>query len=98
MRAMMAIATLLGSAVLAGCGTGGPNSLFGAAGYHVRDGSVYCLNAFPGKAFEITDADATSFEVLDRSYARDSHAVSLDGRRLDGNARPMTAARTTGRT
>jgi hypothetical protein len=34
-----------------------PNSLFDAAGYHVTDDTVYYLNAFPGKAFQIDGAD-----------------------------------------
>ena len=50
---------------------GPPNSLFASAGYHVRDGQVYYLNAFPGKAFEIDDADAATFTALDSTYGRD---------------------------
>ena len=43
---------LLDVAILVACTRNGPpNSLFESAGYHVRDGKVYCLNAFPGKAF-----------------------------------------------
>ena len=45
---------LLAVAILVACTRNGPpNSLFESAGYHVRDGKVYYLNAFPGKAFEI---------------------------------------------
>lgn len=76
--------------VLAGCGHQ-PNSLFDAAGYHVRDGAVYYLNAFPGSAFQIEGADVDSFEVLDAAYARDRHTVYLDGRRLP-DADPITFA------
>ena len=89
MRTIVAFAALLMSVVLAGCGTGEPNSLFDVAGYHVRDGAVYYLNAFPGKAFAVDGADAGSFEVLDRSFARDRHAVYLDGRSL-ADADPAT--------
>src|SRR6478752_2814332 len=92
MRRFLAAVTVVLSAVLSGCGPGEPNSLFDAAGYHVRDGQVYYLNAFPGKAFAIDGADAGSFEVLDGSYARDRDAVYLDGHRLDG-ADPATFAR-----
>ncbi|HKP42920.1 DKNYY domain-containing protein [Mycobacterium sp.] len=56
-----------------------PNSLFDAAGYHVRGEKVYYLNAFPGNAFEINGADAASFHAFDATYARDSSAVYFDG-------------------
>lgn len=58
---------------------GPPNSLFERAGYHVRDGKVYYLNAFPGKAFEIGGADAATFEALDSTYARDHSHVYING-------------------
>ena len=46
-------------ALLPACSRSGPpNSLFDAAGYHVKDDKVYYLNAFPGKAFQIDGADA----------------------------------------
>ncbi len=61
-----------------------PNSLFDAAGYHVRGDTVYYLHAFPGEAFEIGGADAASFEVLDGTYARDKSTVYIDGRPLEG--------------
>ena len=61
-----------------------PNSLFDAAGYHVTDDTVYYLNAFPGKAFQIDGADAASFQVFDQSYARDAANVYLDGAVLSG--------------
>jgi hypothetical protein len=48
-------------AVAAGCAHGAPNSLFEESGYHVRGDTVYCLNGFPGKTFEITGADPTTF-------------------------------------
>ena len=86
---MIAAVAVLVAAVLSGCGHGEPNSLFDAAGYHVRDGAVYYLNAFPGKAFVVDGAEADSFEVLDASFARDGGSVYLDGHRLDG-ADPAT--------
>lgn len=89
MRTIVAFAALLMSVVLSGCGTGEPNSLFDTAGYHVRDGAVYYLNAFPGKAFAVDGADAGTFEVLDRSFARDRHVVYFDGRPL-ADADPAT--------
>jgi len=61
-----------------------PNSLFDAAGYHVTGDTVYYLNAFPGKAFQIAGADAASFEVFDQTYARDESNVYLDGALLSG--------------
>lgn len=78
---MIALVMLVILAVLPGCG-GEPNSLFDAAGYHVRDGRVYYLNTFPGKAFDVSGADADSFEVLDGGFARDRGAVYLDGHAL----------------
>lgn len=45
-------------AILLACSRNGPpSSLFEAAGYHVGDGKVYYLNAFPGRALEIDGAD-----------------------------------------
>ena len=61
-----------------------PNSLFDAAGYHVTDDAVFYLNAFPGKAFQVDGADVASFQVFDRSYARDAANVYLDGAVLTG--------------
>jgi hypothetical protein len=72
-------------ALLPGCSRDRtPNSLFDTAGYHVNGDTVYYLNAFPGKAFEIADADAGSFEVFDQTYARDGSHVYLDGAVLPG--------------
>lgn len=81
MRRVLALVMVLISVMSAGCG-GEPNSLFDAAGYHLRDGRVYYLNTFPGKAFDVSGADADSFEVLDGGFARDRGAVYLDGRAL----------------
>jgi hypothetical protein len=71
---------LLAVAILVACTRNGPpNSLFESAGYHVRDGKVYYLNAFPGKAFEIDDADAATFTALDPTYGRDESHVFING-------------------
>ena len=71
---------LLAVAILVACTRNGPpNSLFESAGYHVRDGTVYYLNAFPGKAFEIDDADAATFTVLDSTYGRDKSHIFING-------------------
>jgi hypothetical protein len=76
---------LLAVATLVACSRSGPpNSLFDSAGYHVRDGKVYYLNAFPGKAFEIDGADAASFDALDSTYGRDTSNVYFNGVRLSG--------------
>jgi hypothetical protein len=61
-----------------------PNSLFDTAGYHVKGDTVYYLNAFPGKAFQIDGADAGSFEVFDQTFARDRSNVYLNGYVLPG--------------
>lgn len=84
-RTLIAAVCLVAVAILPGCSKGKPpNSLFDAAGYHVRDGKVFYLEAFPGKASEIDGADAASFETLDRTFARDRDRVYVDGRPLDG--------------
>lgn len=82
-RKPAAVLCLLVVGLLLACGrNGSPNSLFDSAGYHVRDGTVYYLNAFPGKAFEINGADAASFEALDSTYGRDKSTVYINGARL----------------
>jgi hypothetical protein len=58
--------------------------LFDAAGYHVKNDKVYYLNAFPGKAFEISGADAGSFTAFDTTYARDKSNVYINGKPLRG--------------
>jgi DKNYY family len=40
---------------------------------------VYYLNAVPGKAFEISDADAATFKALDSTYGRDTPNVYVNG-------------------
>lgn len=72
-------------ALLAGCGSDDePSSLVDAAGYHVRSETVYYLNPFPGKAFRVEGADSSTFEVFDRTYARDRAHVYINGHPLDG--------------
>lgn len=71
-------------AVLVGCGGSAPSSVFNEAGYYVRGETVYYLKAFPGDAFEIEQADAATFEVLDETYALDEHTVYLNGFPLTG--------------
>ena len=53
--------------------------MFESAGYHVRDGKAYYLNAFPGKAFEISNGDAAIFEALGSTYGRDKSHVYVNG-------------------
>ena len=68
---------VLAVAILLACSRNGPpSSLFEAAEYHVRDGKVYYLNAFPGKAFEINGADAATFQALDSTYGRARRAFT----------------------
>jgi hypothetical protein len=86
-RLSVVIAAVLAVALLQACGRE-PNSLFDTAGYHVRGETVYYLNAFPGKAFAVEGADASSFRVLDAGYARDSAQVWFDGRPVDGADAP----------
>lgn len=72
-------------ALLAGCSSDDePSSLVDAAGYHVRNGTVYYLNAFPGNAFRVDGADSSTLEVFDRTYARDRARVYINGHPLDG--------------
>lgn len=86
------IATAVAAALTAvvalsvGCGRSEdePDSLFDDAGYHVRNGAVYYLNPFPGKASRLDDADASSFEAFDHTYARDRHYVYINGELLAG--------------
>ncbi|MDA2889570.1 DKNYY domain-containing protein [Mycolicibacterium sp. BiH015] len=85
MRRLLATAAVAVLALLAGCSSGDePSSLVDAAGYHIRDDTVYYLNPFPGKAFRVDGADSSTFEVFDRTYARDRAQVYINGHRLDG--------------
>jgi hypothetical protein len=80
MRRVIAGLCVAAMALTAACsGEGPPSSLFDSAGYHVSGDVVYYLNAFPGRAFQIEGADATTFEVLNRTYARDRSSVYVDG-------------------
>jgi hypothetical protein len=78
-KSATALCVLALGLLLACSRNGPPNSLFDAAGYHVKDDKVYYLNAFPGKAFEIDGADVPTFVSLDSTYARDKSHVYLDG-------------------
>ncbi|MDT5246085.1 MAG: hypothetical protein QOD36_3461, partial [Mycobacterium sp.] len=79
MRRSIAVLCLVAVALLPACGRNkAPNSLFEAAGYHVRGDKVYYLSAFPGKAFEIA-ADAASFKAFDTTYAKDRSNAYFDG-------------------
>jgi hypothetical protein len=84
MRRSIAVLCLVAVALLPACGRNrAPNSLFEAAGYHVRGDKVYYLSAFPGKAFEIA-ADAASFKVFDTTYAKDRSNAYFDGHPIPG--------------
>lgn len=78
MRTLKATLCLALLAVAVACG-GAPSSLFNAAGYYVRGGTVYYLDAFPGKVFEIEHADAKTFDILNTTYAKDTSTVYVDG-------------------
>jgi hypothetical protein len=65
-----------------------PNSLFDAAGYHVRGAKVYYMAAFPGKASEIAGADAASFRAYDTTYAKDRSNAYFDGNPIPGADAP----------
>jgi hypothetical protein len=85
MRRSIAAVCLLAAALMPACGHDKPpNSLFDAAGYHVRADKVYYLQAFPGKAAEIDGADAASFKAFDTTYAKDKATVYYDGRPIPG--------------
>jgi hypothetical protein len=85
MRKVLAGVCVVALALLPACSRNRtPNSLFDAAGYHVAEDTVYYLNAFPGKAFQIDMVDVASFHVFDQTYARDKSNVYLDGAVLPG--------------
>jgi hypothetical protein len=85
LRKVLACLCVASLAMLLGCSRDrAPNSLFDAAGYHVKGDTVYYLNSFPGKAFQIDKADAGSFEVFDQTFARDRSNVYLNGFVLRG--------------
>lgn len=78
-------------AILLACSRNGPpNSLLESAGYYIRNGTAHYLNAYPGKAFEIDDADAATFKALDSTDGRDASNVGVNGAPLadaDADAR-----------
>src|SRR5258705_6885834 len=85
MRRSIAALCLVAVALLPACSRDKPpNSLFDAAGYHVRGDKVYYLAAFPGKASEIAGADAVSFKAFDTTYAKDRSNAYLDGHPITG--------------
>src|SRR6478672_6536695 len=85
MRRSIAALCLLAVALVPACSRNKPpNSLFDAAGYHVRGDKVFYLGAFPGKASEIAGADPTSFKVFDTTYAKDKSNAYFDGHPISG--------------
>jgi DKNYY family protein len=85
MRKLIAAVCVAAFAVLPACSrSGAPDSFFDGAGYHVHEDRVYYVQAFPGKASEIDGADASSFQALDRTFAKDRSTVYVDGRALSG--------------
>jgi hypothetical protein len=85
MRRSIAALCLVAVALLGACSRNKPpNSLFDAAGYHVRGDKVYYLAAFPGKPSEITGADPGSFKAFDTTYAKDKTRVYFDGQPISG--------------
>jgi hypothetical protein len=85
MRRSIAVLCLVAVALFPACSRNKPpNSLFDAAGYHVRGDKVYYLAAFPGKASEIAGADAASFKAFDTTYAKDRSKAYFDGQPITG--------------
>jgi DKNYY family len=83
MRRAIAALCLVAVALVPACSRNKPpNALFDGAGYHVRADNVYFLGGFPGRASEISGANAASFEAFDTTYARDKSRVYFDGRPL----------------
>jgi len=56
-----------------------PSSLNNDSGYYVRGSKVYYLGGFPSTAFEIENADAGAFQIIDSQYAFDNARVYFDG-------------------
>jgi hypothetical protein len=84
-RSLFAAVCVVAVALLPACSRNkAPNSLFDSAGYHVRGDKVYYLEGFPGKAAELGGADVASFEVVDRTYARDKSTVYYGGSPIPG--------------
>ena len=81
MRRSIAVLCFVALALVPACSRNkAPNSLFDAAGYHVRGDKVYYLAAFPGKASEMAGVDAGSFKAFDTTYAKDRARAYFDGR------------------
>jgi NADH:ubiquinone oxidoreductase subunit 5 (subunit L)/multisubunit Na+/H+ antiporter MnhA subunit len=67
-RKSAAALCLLAVAILLACSRNGPpNSLLESAGYHVRDGKVYYLNAWWTAAFPALALTAALFHILNHS-------------------------------
>src|SRR6476620_7925159 len=85
MRRSIAALCLVAVALVPACSRNKPpNSLFDAAGYHVRGDKVFYLAAFPGTASEITGADPASFKAFDTTYAKDKSSAYFDGHPISG--------------
>jgi hypothetical protein len=79
-RMSTATLCLILAVILLACSrNGAPNSVFDSTGYHVRDGTVYYLDAFPGNAVEVSSADAATFKALDATYGVDTSHVFING-------------------
>ena len=76
--AAAALVCVVVPALLGGCSRDEePNSLVDEAGYHVRDNVVFYLNPFPGKAFHIEGADASTFELITLPNPKQARAAQL---------------------
>lgn len=85
MRRSIAALCLVAVALVPACSRNKPpNSLFDAAGYHVRGDKVFYLAAFPGTASEIAGADPASFKAFDTTYAKDKSSAYFDGHPISG--------------
>jgi DKNYY family len=85
MRRSIAALCLVAVALVPACSRNKPpNSLFDAAGYHVRGDKVFYLAAFPGTASEIAGADPASFKAFDTTYAKDKSNAYFDGHPISG--------------
>jgi hypothetical protein len=85
MRRSIAALCLVAVALVPACSRDKPpNSLFDAAGYHVRGDKVFYLAAFPGTASEIAGANPASFRAFDTTYAKDKSSAYFDGHPISG--------------
>jgi len=92
-KSTAAMCLILAVILLACSRNGPPNSLCESSGYRVRDGKVYYLNALPGKAVEITDADPATFEAFDPTYGRGTANTSSNASTSSATTRALRAAR-----